>query len=101
MDSGGLSDFLKQIPTGFILIFWGRGFFLVVRRGGFFGGRFRRGTPVPLVFPPMPAAYPAVSTDGSASADLPDLDVLADAQVFKPAAPPRPAGTFSLNLAEG
>ncbi len=99
MDSGGVGDFLRQIPPGFILMFCGSGVLLVIALAVIFRDRFmaRKAVPPLVAAAPGAAIYPSY-TDGSGMGDLPDLDVLADAQAFKPA---RPAGTFSVNLAQG
>ncbi|HVU13775.1 MAG TPA: hypothetical protein VHD90_21005 [Phototrophicaceae bacterium] len=96
MDSGGISDFLRQIPPGFILIFCGSGVLLVIALAVIFRDRFIAKKAVPPVVA-APGAYPSYA-DSAGMGDLPDLDMLADAQALKPA---RPAGTFSVSLAQG
>lgn len=105
MDSGGLSDFLQQIPTGLIILFCGSGILLLIVTGYIISNRSRRARKaVP------PANFVSEYDDGG---DLPDLDVLASTEEAVPPAlasaavpvasssPPRPTGTFSVALTEG
>lgn len=103
MDSGGVSDFLLQIPTGLIILFCGSGILLLIVTGYIVNNRSRRARQaVP------PANF--VSAYDDAGGDLPDLDALASTEESAPpmpakpaaqAAPPRPTGTFSVALTEG
>lgn len=102
MDSGGISDFLGQIPVGLILLFCGSGVLLLITMGYMVNSRSRRAR---KAVPPV-SRYNDAYDDGAD--DLPDLDVLASSEVASPAptpatpaAPPRPSGTFSIFLAEG
>ena len=109
MDSGGISDFLQQIPVGFILMFCGSGILLVLVIGYMFTARVRR---TRQAVPPgrnefrtsgAPEDAPYDEASDESNADLPDLDALASAELVQPAAPPappRPSGTFSLALGE-
>lgn len=99
MDSGGIGDFLGQIPVGLILLFCGSGVLLLITMGYMVNSRSRRAR---KAIPPV-SRYDEAYDD--AADDLPDLDALASSEVAPPAptpaAPPRPSGTFSIFLAEG
>lgn len=94
MDSGGLGDFLQQIPTGLVIMFCGSGLLLLITLGYIFNMRSRRARAA------VPPAVDAARVYDDGGGDLPDLDALASTEAV-PSAPPRPAGTFSVALAEG
>lgn len=110
MDSGGLSDFLQQIPVGLIVLFCGSGVLLLIVTGYIINSRSRRAR---QAIPPANFAHGYDDADG----DLPDLDALASTEAVAPpmpmtaaaatsapvvaAAAPRPSGTFSVALTEG
>jgi len=89
----GLGDFMQQLPTGFVLIFCGSGVLLIITLAYMFGVRYRRNQRA--LTPAMAGAPVSMMMDS----DLPDLDMLASSASSKPA--PRPAGTYSLQLADG
>jgi hypothetical protein len=103
MDSGGVNDFLQQIPVGLIVLFCGSGILLLITMGYMVNNRSRRARQAvpPANFVPEYDADPG---------DLPDLDALSSTESVQPvpaapavpaAPPPRPIGTFSVALAEG
>ncbi len=103
MDSG-LTEFFRQIPTGFVIMFCGSGILLVITLIYIVNVRLKKARgAVPAVVGASPLEW---STD---SGDLPDLDMLASPLPPPPAAaphlpenaPPHTGGTFSLELSEG
>ncbi|MCC6801635.1 MAG: hypothetical protein IT319_02025 [Anaerolineae bacterium] len=104
MDSGGLNDFLQQIPVGLIVLFCGSGILLLIVTGSIVNSRSRRAR---QAIPPANFVPAYDDADG----DLPDLDALASTEAVAPAAsvpvvsaappPSRPTGTFSVALTEG
>lgn len=100
MDSG-VTDFFRQIPQGFILMFCGSGILLVLVVVYSIYSRRKQVTDAPY---PVSAAPPVYASYDVAAADLPDLDDLASAELKAHAAAPakpRPAGAHVVTLAEG
>lgn len=96
MDSGGVGDFVRQIPQGFILTFCGSGILLVIALAYIFRDRFLARKAVPPAV--AAAASGSMAVNGASSADLPDLDMLSSSSSFSS---PRAGGTYSLALADG
>lgn len=99
MDSG-VTDFFRQIPQGFILMFCGSGILLVLVVVYSIYSRRKQVTDAPY---PVSAAPPVYASYDDSAADLPDLDDLASAELKAHTAPakPRSAGAHVVTLAEG
>ncbi len=97
MDSGSVSDFLRQIPPGFILMFCGSGILLVVAIVYIIRERAKR-TQAMIAVATGAAPVEAAMSEG----DLPDLDALASTETLKAAPPaPRSPGTARVKLVGG
>lgn len=93
----GVSEFLRQLPAGFIVMFCGSGILLLIALVYIFRARTQRAQAAA----PEPAEEPVAAPMSEADlADLPELDSLASVEVPK-AAPPRPAGAYSVTLTGG
>ncbi len=97
----GINEFFRQLPAGFIVMFCGSGILLVFAIVYILRTRAQRvaalGTMPGGSDKPTATSAPLSEAD---MADLPELDELASAELIK-AAPPRPAGSYSVNLTDG
>jgi hypothetical protein len=93
----GVSEFLRQLPAGFIVMFCGSGILLLIALVYIFRARTQRVQAAAPESDEQPAPAPMSEADLS---DLPELDVLASVEMPK-AAPPRPAGAQSVTLTGG